>query len=205
IWRPGRNRRLVPGTNVVFAEVQMLYLAEGIPIPDALVELLGTPQPVGAGAKLGGPDRRTGRPSPGEDLDHAIRRFGTVQRRRRGTLQHLDRRDVVGVDVVDSGRGVPTALEADGVRTRGIVGSDTIDEDDRLRAQTEGTDAANPCDPARPELAAGALDLQAGNRGGERFEDGVAGGRLLCRRHVEDAHVVTERPHFGVAGLAAHD
>ena len=66
----------------------------------------------------------------GEDLDHTVGGFGTVERRSCGTFQHFDARDGVRVDVVEP-RGCAAATAVTLI-AGAVVHADAINENDRL-------------------------------------------------------------------------
>src|ERR1043166_1734882 len=159
---PGRERRPESAGDVVLDQVEMPYRAGRVLVVDAFVELRRIRQPVGAGPKLGRPDRPPDGAPLGDDLDDPVRCLGAVERRGRRPLEHLDRRDVVRVEVIDPGRVVATPAETDAVRAGGVVRPNAVDEDVRLGAQAEGADPADAGDAAGAELPAETNAVRAG-------------------------------------------
>jgi hypothetical protein len=102
-------------------------------------------------AALERPARRAARAALGEDLDHARRSLGTVQRARRRALDDLDVIDVRRIDVVQRARLEIGAAEPVRVVERGPVAAialaphpDAVDIDDRLIALSNADSTAQP-------------------------------------------------------------
>ncbi len=76
------------------------------------------------------------------DLDHAVRRGGAIKRRSRRPLQHLDRRDVLRIDVVPPRRRDATGEEA--ARLDLVADADAIDQDERRALERDARVAADP-------------------------------------------------------------
>src|SRR4029079_13496393 len=101
--------------DVVLDEVEMLDFAARILVVDPLVQLLGTRQPVRARPNFRRPRGTARGAALRDDLNDPVRRLGAVQRGSGRALQHLDRLDIVRIEVVDAGGSVATATEAEAV------------------------------------------------------------------------------------------
>ena len=100
-------------------------------------------KPVRALTRAEIPRRLSDRALLGDDLDHAVRRFGSVERRRGRTLHDLDALDVVGIEVVPARRRRGAeALVLHAGRLR-VVDAYAVDVDERLIREREARDAAN--------------------------------------------------------------
>ena len=158
--------------------------------------------------RLERPAGATGLATLGKDLDHTGRRFGAVQRRRGGALDHLDAVDVRGIDVVERAvRGVVAVARV--ARGKGVLGeavaldAHAVHVDERLvalgsrhvAAQADGRAAAHAAAVAgNREASRLALEqiVHAGWNFGER-------GDVDLRDRV--AHLATARR----AGRAGDD
>src|SRR5690606_14263488 len=111
---------------------------------------LGVPEPVRAEADHRVELRRADGATLRDDLDHAVRRLGPVERRGGRALDDLDALDVVGVDVVQTADIRAAALR--GPAPRLAVHPDPVDVDDRLVPLRQTPDATDPDGRARADL-----------------------------------------------------
>src|SRR5262245_15789984 len=106
-----REDRSLPLSDLILVQVEARrLLGHRIDVPQLASATLGILQPVRALTRAEVPLRHSGPPSLGDDLHDAVRSFGAVERRRGGTLDDLDRLDVLGRDVVEPARAGATAL-----------------------------------------------------------------------------------------------
>ena len=188
-----RGRRLREGLlrlrqAVELAETERVGdLAEAHPLGDAGGD-------VAAAAALGGDD------------DDAVRRLGAVEGRRRRPLQHLDRLDVVGVEVGDAVGGVVLVGEVAaphraGHRRQtagdgGVGKDDAVDDVQHVVGAVDGRHAAELHLDAAARGARVRLDVGAGELALERVLDGVGG-------HLAD--VIAPHRRRTVDEVGAHD
>ena len=90
------------------------------------------------------PARRARGAALRDDLYHPVRGLGAVQRGRGGTLEDLDTRDVVRLEVVEAGDGARAeVLVLRAAREIGVH-PHAVDVDERLVAEREARGSANP-------------------------------------------------------------
>src|SRR5690349_11998993 len=125
---PCRERRAKAARFVVLDEVEVLNPVVGVPVVNALIELIRTWAPVSAGAQFRPPCRSPRCALFRYDLNDSAGRLGAVKCLGRRTFEDLDRFDIVRVDVVESRWGVTATGESDAVRSRGIIGANSVDK-----------------------------------------------------------------------------
>ncbi len=133
-------------------------------------------EPAGALLDVDRPDRRPLRAALREDLDHARRSLGAVQRRRGRALDDLDALDVVRVDVVERAHrdlSAPPLHHAGGAHARegSVHHPHAVDVDDRLVRHRDAGVSAQADLASLAELAAAARHLDPGRRALEQVAD----------------------------------
>ena len=140
-----------------------------------------------------------------EDLDDAVRRFGSIQRRCSGTSDDLDSFDHVRVDVVETGRDArPEPLDDDA--RRDVVGdADTVDVNERLIAEREAvhasdSDARTGADLSRPRYHHDARRPAIDQAGDVRRR-----GQVLNRRGLDRRRRISHGAPLLIAGGSGDD
>ena len=138
------------------------------------------------------PLRGPGPPLLGSDLDHAVGRVRTVQRRRGRTLDHFHRLPVLRVEIVETRRRLPARRAQSAVGVRDVVHAHAVHDDDRLIAEREAGRAPDPDAGPGPGGPAALHHLHARHAGveeicGVRRQGGLRDGGRVDRPHVAAA------------------
>ena len=184
---------------VVPQHVGVHDVARGALVIRVLEEVGRIGKPVGALLDLERDPGAAAGPALRDDVDHAVRGLRAVQRRRRGALDHLDARDLVGIDVVDPGGRIASvhahaADAGDAPRVgRRVVDAHAVDVDERLGRERHAARPAHARVPTRADIPTGRLHPHAGDHVQQLLHIGG-------RRHLQDvgysdlAEGVAERP-----------
>ena len=128
----------------------------------------------------------------GAILDHAVGRVGSVEHGGRRTLDDLDGRDVLRVDVVDARRRLAPREVVEAAGLRGVVHPDPVQHDDRLVRERQAGGTADADARAAAGCAAALHHLHARDA---RIEEvgGVGRGRQLGDLgRIDRGHVVPQ-------------